>query len=124
MRKGTKFDCAKSWTGNYGQNVRLRKSLRVYALPSERSAGYCKLLSLTTLDEFEGLREKGIKGGGGTDFRPVFDYITEHDLKPETMVYLTDLYGDFPHEAPAYPVVWAATTNENVPWGDVVRIKN
>jgi predicted metal-dependent peptidase len=79
---------------------------------------------LTTLDEFEGLREKGIKGGGGTDFRPVFDYITEHDLKPETMVYLTDLYGDFPHEAPAYPVVWAATTNENVPWGDVVRIKN
>jgi hypothetical protein len=79
---------------------------------------------LTTLDEFEGLREKGIKGGGGTDFRPVFDFITEHDLKPETMVYLTDLYGDFPAEAPTYPVVWAATSDEAVPFGDVVRIKN
>jgi predicted metal-dependent peptidase len=79
---------------------------------------------LTTLDEFEGLREKGIKGGGGTDFRPVFDYIKEHDLKPETMVYLTDLYGDFPSEAPTYPVVWAATSDDPVPFGDVVRIKN
>jgi hypothetical protein len=28
VRKGTKFDCAKSWTENYGQNVRLRKCLR------------------------------------------------------------------------------------------------
>jgi predicted metal-dependent peptidase len=78
---------------------------------------------VSTLDEFEGLRQKGIKGGGGTRFEPVFDYIREHDLRPETMVYLTDLYGSFPDEPPSYPVVWAATTDEAVPWGDVVRIK-
>ena len=78
---------------------------------------------VSSLDEFEGLREKGIKGGGGTCFEPVFDYIEEHDLKPETVVYLTDLMGSFPDEAPAYPVVWAATTNLTPPWGDVVRIK-
>ena len=79
---------------------------------------------VTTLDEFEGVRAKGIKGGGGTDFRPVFCYVEEHDLKPEALVYLTDLFGAFPDEAPRYPVVWAATTDETVPFGDVVRIKS
>ena len=78
---------------------------------------------VTSLDEFEGLREKGIKGGGGTRFEPVFDYVAEHDLRPETLIYLTDLLGSFPAEAPAYPVVWAATTDCEVPWGEVVRIK-
>ena len=76
-----------------------------------------------SLDEFEGLRAKGIKGGGGTSFIPVFDYVEEHQLRPEALVYLTDLYGDFPDEAPAYPVIWAATTDVAVPWGEVVRIK-
>lgn len=76
-----------------------------------------------SLDEFQLLRSKGIAGGGGTDFRPVFDYVREHDLRPETLVYLTDLMGVFPDKAPGYPVVWAATTNDPVPWGDVVRIK-
>ena len=78
---------------------------------------------VTSLDEFEGLREKGIRGGGGTRFEPVFEHIAEHDLRPEAMVYLTDLLGSFPSEAPGYPVVWAATTNIEVPFGDVVRIK-
>jgi predicted metal-dependent peptidase len=78
---------------------------------------------VTSLDEFEGLRAKGIKGGGGTDFRPVFDYVAEHQLRPEALIYCTDLLGVFPAEAPVYPVVWAATTDVNVPWGEVVRIK-
>lgn len=76
-----------------------------------------------SLDEFQLLRSKGIKGGGGTDFRPVFEYVREHDLRPETLVYLTDLAGVFPDTKPGYPVVWAATTNDPVPFGDVVRIK-
>ena len=79
---------------------------------------------VTTLDEFEGLRAKGIKGGGGTCFEPVFDYIEEHQLKPEALVYLTDLMGSFPTDEPTYPVVWAATTDLKVPFGDVVRIKD
>src|SRR4029077_4899042 len=69
VRKGTKFDCAKSWTGNYGQNVRLPKSLRVYALPSERSAGCCKLLSLTTLDELDLEAFGGVNESNSTGVR-------------------------------------------------------
>jgi predicted metal-dependent peptidase len=78
---------------------------------------------VASLDEFEGLRAKGVMGGGGTDFRPVFDHVDEHNLKPECLVYLTDMYGSFPDAAPAYPVIWAATTDVDAPWGEVVRIK-
>ena len=76
-----------------------------------------------SLDDFELLRSKGIKGGGGTRFEPVFDYVDEHDLRPETLVYLTDLMGSFPDDKPGYPVVWCATTNDPAPFGDVVRIQ-
>ena len=62
-------------------------------------------------------------GGGGTDFRPVFTWIDEHDIRPEALVYLTDGYGAFPSDAPAYPVVWGAIADGvNYPFGDVVDI--
>lgn len=48
-----------------------------------------------------------IKGGGGTDFRPVFEYVDElirqkyfHDLKG--LIYFTDGYGEFPWVRPSY----------------------
>lgn len=48
-----------------------------------------------------------IKGGGGTDFRPVFEYVEEliqqkyfYDLKG--LVYFTDGYGEFPVLRPPY----------------------
>ncbi len=31
------------------------------------------------------------RGGGGTDFRPVFEWIEENGMDPACMVYLTDL---------------------------------
>jgi predicted metal-dependent peptidase len=76
-----------------------------------------------SLDAFEVLRAKGIKGGGGTRFEPVMDYVKEHDLRPEMMVYLTDGVGDLTFPAPPYPVVWAMTTDVEASWGEVVRIK-
>ena len=48
-----------------------------------------------------------IKGGGGTDFRPVFEYVEElieqkyfYNLKG--LVYFTDGYGEFPRRRPHY----------------------
>lgn len=63
-------------------------------------------------------------GGGGTDFRPAFDYVAEHDLTPSCLVYLTDLEGCFPKSAPAYPVLWAVLgkTSYRAPWGEEVAI--
>ena len=34
-----------------------------------------------------------LNGGGGTDFRPVFEHITEQRLKPDYVVFFTDGYG-------------------------------
>jgi predicted metal-dependent peptidase len=71
------------------------------------------------------LRAKGAPGGGGTSFVPVFDWMDESGLRPDAVVYLTDGYGTFPPEAPAYPVIWGSITPEggvNYPWGDVVLV--
>jgi predicted metal-dependent peptidase len=59
-------------------------------------------------------------GGGGTDFRPCFDWIEEHGAVPQTLVFLTDLCGTFPTAAPNYPVIWAATGKSAAPFGEVV----
>ena len=48
-------------------------------------------------------------GGGGTEFGPCFEWLDERGILPQTMVFLTDLYGSFPDSAPAYPVLWAST---------------
>ena len=64
----------------------------------------------------------GVKGGGGTDFRPVFTWIDEQDMVPDMLVYLTDTYGTFPEIEPDYPVVWAVLGNGKVPWGETVEV--
>jgi predicted metal-dependent peptidase len=64
-----------------------------------------------------------LKGGGGTDFRPVFEWVDRQGLMPACLIYLTDLAGDYPDRAPDYPVLWAATDDWSPPWGEVVRIR-
>lgn len=61
-------------------------------------------------------------GGGGTDFRPIWSYLHEQAIDPACCIVLTDMYGRF-GEAPEFPVLWAATTNEVAPFGDTVRIE-
>jgi len=62
-------------------------------------------------------------GGGGTDFRPVFDWVEKEDISPSCLIYLTDLYGAFPKDEPEYPVLWISTTQQNVPFGHKVEIR-
>jgi predicted metal-dependent peptidase len=67
-------------------------------------------------------------GGGGTDFRPFFDYLARHADRHTTAVaiYLTDGYGAFPREAPAIPTLWLVTPGgrdtTSFPFGEVVRL--
>jgi predicted metal-dependent peptidase len=63
-------------------------------------------------------------GGGGTDFRPCFDWLRERSILPQTLVFLTDLCGTFPSEAPPYPVIWASTENRRAPFGQVVSMES
>jgi predicted metal-dependent peptidase len=61
-------------------------------------------------------------GGGGTDFRPPFEYVKEHGLHPVCFVYLTDMYGPFPDEQD-YPILWCATTDIVGPHGETVKLE-
>lgn len=62
-------------------------------------------------------------GGGGTDFRPPFQWIEQQGLEPACVVYLTDLMGAFPQHEPEWPVLWAATNGGKAPWGDTVQVQ-
>lgn len=65
------------------------------------------------------------KGFGGTDFRPAFEWVEQEGLQPACLVYLTDLLGRFPPEAPSYPVLWGSTSHRHIqpPWGETVEIR-
>ncbi len=62
-------------------------------------------------------------GGGGTEFGPCFEWFDEHGVRPQTLVFLTDLYGSFPDSEPAYSVLWASTGGRRAPFGQVVPIQ-
>lgn len=66
------------------------------------------------------------KGGGGTDFRPVGDWIRQHNITPRVLIYLTDLYGEFPEGEWPFPTIWVAYDNPTgaAPFGDTVNIPN
>lgn len=59
-------------------------------------------------------------GGAGTEFGPCFDWLAERGILPQTLVFLTDLYGTFPASTPAYPVLWASTGCRQAPFGQVI----
>ena len=51
--------------------------------------------------------ELAVKGFGGTDFRPVFQWVEKQkkeDWTPDLLLYLTDGFGDYPDKEPGYPV--------------------
>jgi predicted metal-dependent peptidase len=62
-------------------------------------------------------------GGGGTEFGPCFEWLEEHGIRPQTLVFMTDLYGSFPPTAPAYPVLWASTGSRKAPFGAVIPMR-
>ena len=60
--------------------------------------------------------EIAIRGRGGTDFRPGFAWLEEHDIRPGVCLYLTDmLCSSYPETAPPFDVIWC---NYGQPPGD------
>jgi len=62
------------------------------------------------------------KGGGGTDFRPAFEWVAKNDIAPVCLIYLTDLCCHSFPEAPEYPVLWVTDSRRTAPFGETVRI--
>lgn len=67
-------------------------------------------------------------GGGGTSFVPFFETVSQQAdwHSSGVCVYLTDGYGTFPQQPPAFPVLWVVTCGgldlEAFPFGETVRL--
>lgn len=75
--------------------------------------------------------KKNLKGGGGTDFVPAFEYLLDQKHKgvtrPTLLVFVTDGYGRAPETKPRnVDVVWLITEGGVKPcdWGDAVMLKD
>ena len=71
-------------------------------------------------DEFRFPKE--IRGGGGTDFRPVFEWIARQNREPDLLLYFTDAQGEFPKREPDFPVLWLVKGKAAVPWGQRIQL--
>jgi predicted metal-dependent peptidase len=60
---------------------------------------------------------RAFTGGGGTAFTPVFEWIERRGLRPDALAYFTDARGEFPRQAPPYPVLWLVKGGAAVPFG-------
>ena len=84
-----------------------------------------KIQKVETLsaEDFAGQLAAGMRfdGWGGTDFRPVFDYVSaqrtsEDGVDFTGLLYFTDGWGDYPAEEPDYPVAFFFPRGE-ADWG-------
>ena len=63
-----------------------------------------------------------IKGGVGTDFRPVFEFVEKEFDDVKLLLYFTDLEGVFPREGPNYEVKWISPKEREIPFGTVILL--
>lgn len=63
------------------------------------------------------------QGGGGTDFRPAFEYLDNQE-NLQAVVFFTDTWGEFPALAPEYPVIFACVDRlgNTLPFGTVIDL--
>lgn len=67
------------------------------------------------------LPEKVI-GGGGTDFRPVFEWVEDKNMHPDLLVYFTDAEGRFPERETDYPAIFLVKGSSPIPWGQRIQL--
>ena len=62
------------------------------------------------IEDINDLYKIKIKGGGGTDFRPVFNKVKNTSV----LVFITDGLGDYPNIPPSYPVIWILVGKDHI----------
>ena len=69
-----------------------------------------------------------VKGRGGTDFRPGFAWLEEHNVQPGVCLYLTDMEcSRYPETEPPFPTLWVNHGDppgdwNREPWGERIDI--
>ncbi len=72
--------------------------------------------------------EIALKGRGGTDFRPGFEWLDEQGIRPAVCLYFTDMEcSSYPDAEPGFDVVWVNWSDppedwNREPWGERIDI--
>lgn len=65
------------------------------------------------------------KGGGGTSFVPVFEYLKNKRIRTDVLIFCTDGFGDFPTAKYPFKTIWLSTSDWNKPpFGRCIRISD
>jgi len=67
--------------------------------------------------------EYQLQGGGGTSFKPVFDFVENADFRCNLLLYFTDLEGTFPIKIPDYETFWVTSNIMEVPFGEFILLE-
>ena len=62
-------------------------------------------------------------GGGGTNYKPVFEFIEQELWDVKLLLYFTDLEGIFPKEEPNYEVKWVSPKEGEIPFGGLIVLE-
>ena len=70
-----------------------------------------------------------VQGGGGTELKPIFDYISEHQLDVDCIAIFTDGYCEqfSVSDDPKVPTLWVVTEDgctDTLGFGEVLKFKN
>lgn len=70
-----------------------------------------------------------VHGGGGTQMKPIFDYINEHELDADCIAIFTDGFVErfTEKDAPDIPTLWVVTEDgctDTLGFGEVLKFKN
>jgi len=64
-----------------------------------------------------------VRGGGGTDFRPVFEYLEKLGENFKFLIYFSDANGVFPEKKPNIDTLWVLTKEAEVPFGEKITLR-
>ena len=85
-----------------------------------------KIQSVNTVSPFDifDISKIKFKGGGGTNFIPVFEYIEKNLPEAQLLLFFTDGLGHYPEKIPHYPVLWVMPEGctKMVKWGERIEI--
>ena len=87
----------------------------------------CEVANVEIYEQGEEIDTLNARGGGGTSFVPIFEFVEDNDVELDMMLVFSDMevYDDcFPKEEPDYPTLFISTRDYyDVPFGECITTK-
>ena len=81
-----------------------------------------KIRSINRYTPAEPIIKPTLDGGGATDFRPLFEYVSNNIDNAKLIIYFSDAQGVFPDNPPNIETLWILNSDAKVPFGEKIVI--